>query len=468
MSRAASFSLDDVTPALLAAHDKPGPRYTSYPTALAFHEGFHAAHHRASLEQLPPQTPLALYVHLPFCARRCDFCGCNALVANQPKTFARYHRSLLAEARMVANALGPNKQRVLQLHFGGGTPTHLPHELLSDLLRELNDLFDIDPQGDISIEAAPETTDDDQLHRLRALGFNRLSLGIQDFDPHVLAASGRPARRTDVAQLVATARHLRFASINFDMVYGLPAQTPSTFAATLQRTISLQPDRIAMYGFAYVPWMKKNQRRIDAARLPTRDERFGFLAQAIVGLTRAGYHTVGMDHFALPTDDLYQAAQQGTLHRNFMGYTAHRTPVLVGLGLSAISSTASTNAQNHKSLSRYHAAIESGELPVERGIALESDDLVRRTVITDLMCHFAVSFADIEAQFDIDFARYFAPELRALDAARQQTDLPLTAQTPQRLEATPAGRLFIRNVCMHFDARLHKDRTDGPAYSRTV
>jgi oxygen-independent coproporphyrinogen-3 oxidase len=464
----ADFCMTQITPAFLAAHDRPGPRYTSYPTAVEFHTGFGASDHQASLQRMrDTDSALSLYVHIPFCAQRCAFCGCNVIVANRDDIVARYLQSLTREIDMVADALG-ERRNVVQLHFGGGTPTHLTPVQMTGLIAHLDARFHVDRSGELAIEVDPDITTDAQLDCLRELGFNRLSVGVQDFNPAVLAAAGRPQRKEDVVRIVEKARQLGFSSVNFDLVYGLPLQTPASFSKTIAETIALLPDRIAVYGFAWLPRLKKNQRHIDETLLPSRDTRFALYAAAITGLTAAGYQQVGMDHFARRTDELARASSAGTLYRNFMGYTVHRTADMIGVGLSAISHCGGAFAQNHKLIGRYHRAIKENRLPVERGVRLAFDDTVRQAVITELMCNFAVHIQMIETRFHIDFAAYFAPELAAIAAADRASAHPLLEMSATQLTATDVGRLFIRNVCMFFDAYLRRRSENRPAFSRTV
>jgi oxygen-independent coproporphyrinogen III oxidase len=453
------------TPELLARLDSHGPRYTSYPTVDRFQIGFGAADYaqalerRAALARLNAAPPLALYVHVPFCESVCYYCACNKIVTRRHERAAAYLDTLEREIAMHARALGA-RQRVAQLHFGGGTPTFLSDAELSRLMGALRAAFAIAPEAECSIEVDPRTADRQRLAHLRALGFGRISFGVQDFDPEVQEAVHRVQPFEQVAALMLDARALGFGSINVDLIHGLPRQTPERFARTLRRVTEIAPDRIALYGYAHLPERFKPQRRIDAAELPTGAARLAMLAQAIEAFGDAGYDYIGMDHFARADDALARAKREGRLRRNFQGYTAQPfkedAADLIGLGVSAIGQMGAALAQNAKTLDAYTAAIDSGRFATERGLALDADDLLRQRVVMDLMCLGRLGFAEIGAAFGLpDAARHFAPELARL--------APLAANglvriTREAVEVTPAGCYVVRVVAMAFDAHLHRSR----------
>jgi oxygen-independent coproporphyrinogen III oxidase len=456
------MSLPDLfTPELLARLDTPGPRYTSYPTADRFHPGFGAAAYRAALEaraapaRAHAAPPLALYVHVPFCESVCYYCACNKIVTRQHDRAAPYLDTLEREIALHASALG-SRQRVTQLHFGGGTPTFLSDAELARLMAALRSAFEIAPDAECSIEVDPRTADRARLAHLRVLGFDRLSFGVQDFDPEVQQAVHRVQPFEPVAALMFDARELGFGSINIDLIHGLPRQTPERFARTLRRVIEIAPDRIALYGYAHLPERFKPQRRIDVAELPTGAARLAMLAQAIEAFGDAGYDYIGMDHFARADDALARAKREGRLHRNFQGYTTQPECDLIGLGVSAIGRLGAAFAQNAKTLAAYSEAIDAGRFATERGLALDADDRLRQRVVMDLMCRGRLDFAALGAEFGLDDpARHFAPERARL--------APLAAHglvrvTPEVVEVTPAGWYVVRAVAMAFDRHLHASR----------
>ncbi|MEN8113425.1 MAG: oxygen-independent coproporphyrinogen III oxidase [Actinomycetota bacterium] len=459
-----------ITPELLDRYDKPGPRYTSYPTAVEFTESFgpadYAEHLHAAAQR--PSDPLSIYVHLPFCEARCSFCGCHVVVARRQSVADVYLERVIAEADIVATHLG--ERRILaQYHWGGGTPTYYTPEDLARFHRALLDRFELAPDAEVSLEVDPRVTTAEHLTILRDLGFNRLSMGVQDVDPVVQDLIGRHQTWEQTRDLHVHARELGYESINHDLIYGLPGQTTLSFAETLDRVLELRPDRLAVYSFAYVPWVKPNQRRIDEALLPDRDTKFALLALVAGGLVSAGYRSIGMDHFALPDDDLSLALEQGTLNRNFMGYTTKRDTEMVALGTSGISDVAGAYAQNHKRLNSYYTAVDAGELPIERGAPLTFDDRVRRHVITELMCNGIVAPSSVEAAFGIEFDDYFAADLERLSTPGGAVDEGMVTVGRDGIVASELGRVFIRNVAMEFDAYLQA-RLGGatPVFSRTV
>lgn len=447
-------------------YDRPGPRYTSYPTAAELHPAVDARVYAAHLERAREAAadPLSLYLHLPFCAERCLYCGCNVVITRKRQVAERYLGGLEREIRDVAHHLGP-RRRLRQMHWGGGTPTYLTAGELERLARLVRGTFDLEPGAEMAIEIDPRVTSLEQLETLRALGFNRLSLGVQDFTPEVQRAVHRVQSFEQSATLVDAARGLGFRSINVDLIYGLPLQTPETFAASLDLVLRLRPERAAVYSYAHVPWLKVQQRRIREADLPSPAVKLELIASAIDAFEAAGYRSIGMDHFAVPEDELGRAVDNGTLWRNFMGYTVRQAPDLIGCGMSAISDVAGGLFQNETKLIRYQRAVEADTLATHRGFVLSAEDRVRRFVITSLMCRFAVDAADVEARFGVDFTRSFASELDAL--------LPLAADglveiTGEGIRVVGDGRLLVRNVCMVFDAYLRRGDDDQPRFSRTV
>jgi oxygen-independent coproporphyrinogen-3 oxidase len=444
---------------LLRRMDVPGPRYTSYPTADRFVEAFDAKAYRHALAQRSiggaACQPLSVYVHVPFCESICYYCGCNKVVTRDHSKSEPYLAALEQELALVAHELGP-RQVVSQLHFGGGTPTYLTDAQLDRLMGKLASTFKLAEGGEFSIEIDPRTVTVERLRHLHALGFNRVSFGVQDFDPDVQEAVHRIQPFEQVEALMKAARDCGFLSINADLIYGLPRQTPESFARTVQQIAGLRPDRIAMYGYAHLPQRFKPQRRINDAELPTGGQRIEMLSGAIDGFLAAGYHYIGMDHFALPEDPLAIAKRQGRLHRNFQGYSTHPDCDLVALGVSAIGRIGPVYSQNAKTLDEYYEALHRQELPVVRGLALTRDDVLRRAVIMAIMCHGSVSFESIDLAHLIDFRSYFAHELEALEALVADG---MVVHTDDGFEVTPQGWYFVRSVAMLFDRNLQADRT---------
>jgi oxygen-independent coproporphyrinogen-3 oxidase len=458
-----------VTPELLARHDRPGPRYTSYPTAVEFTEEFGPAEHAHQLAEAArhPDERLSLYVHLPFCSARCSFCGCHVVIARRPELGSPYLDRLVDEAALVADHLG-DRRLLGQYHWGGGTPTfHSPDELVA-LHTKLLEHFDIAADAEVAVEVDPRETTTEHLETLRGLGFNRLSMGVQDVDPTVQELIGRHQTWEQTAATHETARRLGYDSVNVDLIYGLPGQDENSFATTLERIVALGPDRLAVYSFAHVPHIARHQRRIDTGALPDRDTKFALLAAAIEILTGAGYVQIGMDHFARPDDDLARALDQGTLSRNFMGYSVQRQDDVVALGSSGISDVQGAYAQGHKRMASYYEAVDAGRLPIQRGVRLTDDDRVRRFVITGLMCTGRVDLATVGTRFALDPAVYFESELASLTAPAGPVEEGLVTVDGLVVEATSLGRLFIRNLAMEFDAYLATKAAGPPAFSRTV
>jgi oxygen-independent coproporphyrinogen III oxidase len=455
-------------PELIRRYDRPGPRYTSYPTAVEFHEGFGHPEYAACLEAAAGRRndALSLYVHIPFCESRCAYCGCAVVATKKRDVAATYLDYLAREITMLAGALG-GRRRVVQYHWGGGTPTYLTPSQIVRLDGLVRRHFDVAADAEQAIEIDPRVTTREQLTLLRRLGFNRLSFGVQDFSQLVQQAIHRHQSETETRVLYWFARKLGFASINFDLVYGLPRQTVPSFERTLASVTEMLPDRIAVYSYAHVPWLRPNQKVIDPLDLPGADAKRALLASAVDAFTLAGYDPIGMDHFALPDDDLAVAARERRLHRNFMGYTTRPAADSVALGISAIGDVHGAFAQNHKTLARYYQAIDEGHFPIERGYLVTADDRVRRYVITQLMCNFHLDLNDVSARFDVTAAEYFAAELAALRAPGGPVSDGLLEIGEDSLTVTPRGRLFVRNVCMAFDRYLaaHEGR---PVFSRTI
>lgn len=456
---------------LLERYDRPGPRYTSYPTALEFHDGVKHDIYVERLAQLnrAGDAPLSAYLHLPFCEQRCSFCGCNVVITPHREVAARYLDAVEQEIDLLAAHL-PDRRTIAQLHLGGGTPTYYTPDQLGRLFARFTRHFTFTPDAELGVEIDPRVTTIAHLDRLRSLGFNRLSMGVQDFDPTVQEAVNRIQSYELTRALLAHARALGFVSINLDLIYGLPHQTEQTFATTLDQVLTLRPDRVAAYSFAFVPWMSAHMKEIDRAALPPAETKLTLLAATVDAFTAAGYTSIGMDHFALPSDELARAVDTHTLHRNFMGYTVKSTTDMVAMGVSAIGNVQGAFVQNTKKLPEYYDAVASGRFPIARGYELSEDDRIRRHVITELMCNFRLDVLTVETRFGIRFDRYFADELAALTAP---TDSPvadgLVSVQPHRIKVHPAGRMFVRNICMTFDKYLAR-RLGGPrpVFSRTV
>ena len=455
-----------ITAELLAKYDRPGPRYTSYPTAVEFSDAFGEADYRRHLERASaaPDAPLSLYIHLPFCEERCTFCGCSVIITRKREVAAGYLEYLYREIAMLAGALG-GRRRLAQYHWGGGTPTYLAPDQITALQAEVLRHFTIDPGAEVAIEVDPRVTTAEQLDTLRAAGFNRLSMGIQDFTPEVQVAVNRVQPESETRHLYERARAVGFSSINFDLIYGLPLQTTPSFSRTLDAVLNMRPDRVAVYSFAHVPWVRGNQKRIHPEELPSPAQKIELFAEARSRFLEAGYEQIGMDHFAVPDDELAKAASAGTLHRNFMGYTTKPAADMVGLGVSAIGDVQGAFAQNVKKLSTYYSAIDAGRFPIERGFVLDPDDALRRHVITNLMCNLRVGRRDVEQRFGVAFDEYFERELGELREGPVVHGF--VEIDPESVRVTPRGRLFVRNVCMVFDRYL-RTKTTTPIFSRTV
>jgi oxygen-independent coproporphyrinogen III oxidase len=451
-----------LSPTLLRRFDTPGPRYTSYPTADRFVEIESAQAVAALIERAEraeraqhaeQPKPLSLYLHIPFCESVCYYCACNKVITKHHDRASEYLDALEAEIDLVAAALG-SARAVSQVHFGGGSPTFLADAEIGRVMQTLRRVFAVVGDAEMSIEVDPRTVTPLRLAYLRGIGFNRISFGVQDFDPAVQQAVHRVQPFASVQHLMKSARDLGFVSINADLIYGLPRQTPESFARTVEQIGALRPDRIALYAYAHLPQRFKPQRRIDAAELPSAEQRVAMLGQAIAGFLAGGYDYIGMDHFALQDDALAQAKRGGQLHRNFQGYSTQADCDLVGLGVSAISSIGAHYYQNAKTLPAYYGALQGGVLPTERGIALDADDLLRRRVIMALMCQGRLDFAAIESAHDIQVAHYFAAELLRLQPL---VEAGLVHIEPDAIQVTAAGWYLVRAVAMVFDRHLHRE-----------
>jgi oxygen-independent coproporphyrinogen-3 oxidase len=482
---------------LLRRFDTPGPRYTSYPTADRFVDTFGPAEAglalsrraqmaagaaerpqaAANARRRPPrglsqlgsgpsltQEPLSVYVHIPFCESLCYYCACNKVITKHHERAAEYLDVLEAELELVVAQLGRG-QPVAQLHFGGGSPTFLSDNELERLVHSLQAAFRFSADAELSIEVDPRTVTPQRLHALRLLGFNRLSFGVQDFDPDVQQAVHRMQPYESVRLLMDCARSLGFTSINADLIYGLPKQTPASFARTLQQIGELRPDRIALYAYAHLPTRFKPQRRIVADDLPGPAQRTQMLGAAIRSFLSRGYEYIGMDHFALADDALAVAKREGRLQRNFQGYSTHKDCDLIALGASAIGRVGATYYQNAKTLPEYYGAVRNGRLPVVRGIALTDDDLLRRGVIMDLMCQGRLDFRSVEEAFGVSVPQYFAAELQRLAALAEQGLVEVNADA---IVVTPKGWYLVRAIAMVFDRYLQTEARTPERFSRVV
>lgn len=453
---------------LVRRYDTPGPRYTSYPTAVQFTPAFGEADYRAAAERSRaerPGAPLSVYVHVPFCASPCFYCGCNRIITRQWGKGALYVRRLLREIEM-QGALFERLRRIEQLHFGGGTPTFLDIPQLQEIMDALDRHFGLDEgeNREFSIEIDPRTVHVGTLPQLASLGLNRLSLGVQDFDPRVQQAVNRIQSVKDTLDLIVEARHSGFKSVSVDLIYGLPLQTAASWEQTLRVVTAARPDRIAAYSYAHLPQKFKAQRQINAAQLPTPEEKLELLRLTVEHLTRAGYSYIGMDHFALPGDELARAAERGGLHRNFQGYSTRGGLDLVGLGISSIGRMGDSYAQNVKTLNAYYSRLDEGRLPVERGVRLTPDDHLRAEVIEALMCQGMLDLPAFEQRHGLRFREYFADALRQLEPLRRDG---LVEIGRQRIVVTPPGRFLLRAVAMPFDAYLRAPSA-AAAYSKVV
>ena len=452
--------------ALVEKYDRPGPRYTSYPTAPQFHTAFAADNYiqAAQTSNQHAAKPLSIYIHIPFCQSLCYYCACNKIITQKTSRAVEYLEYLKKEIQLQAK-LFDKKRSVTQLHLGGGTPTYLTQEQLTDLMDTLHSAFNLDTseQRQFSLEVDPRTITPTQIQQLRDLGFNRISFGVQDFDPDVQKAVNRIQSDEQVEALMTAARAARFRSISVDLIYGLPLQTVTSFNTTLDKIIALRPDRIAAYSYAHLPKLVRAQRLIRPEDMPPQERKLELLELTIRRLCSAGYVYIGMDHFALPEDELAQARINDTLQRNFQGYSTHADCDLIGLGVSSIGKVGDTYSQNVKELSQYYAYLNKDQLPLHRGYQLNADDRLRRDVISTLMCHNRIDIATIEQQHGINFNEYFADALVQL---QEQVADGLLTINDEAIVLLDQGNLMMRSVAMAFDAYLGaKQRGE---FSRTV
>jgi len=454
-----------VTVELLQKYDRPGPRYTSYPTAPVWSDKVTAGTYQKALKKASEkkETPFAIYCHIPFCHTRCYYCGCNTCITKEQDKVTRYLGYMDNELTNVSKLLG-ERRRVNQFHFGGGTPTYIGIEGLQKIVQRFGSVFELTKDCEISIEVDPRTTSSDDIRKLREIGFNRISFGVQDFDPEVQNEIGRKQSIECVQGLLTTAREVNYKGINFDLIYGLPSQTPDSFDRTLDICIAMRPDRVALYSFAYLPKLRPNQRKIKADKLPDTETKYRLFSDAVKKFTKAGYLQIGMDHFALPEDELAQAQNNGRLHRNFMGYTIQSAPDMIGFGMSSIGYINDTFIQNSSQLETYEELMDNNGFAVYRGLELSQDDLIRQYVISNLMCNFNVSFDDLTYKFGVKYEEYFAEDDSLLAPFIEDGFL---IQTNEGMRVTKLGRTFVRNIAMTFDAYL-KDPDQKTIFSRTI
>ena len=451
---------------LISKYDQTGPRYTSYPTAVQFHEGFDdEAYKRVLRDSNASGSPLSLYFHIPFCDTVCFYCACNKVATKDRSMAADYLARVYQELRMQSELIDPARV-VTQLHWGGGTPTFISHAEMRELVAQTRKYFTLldDDSGEYSIEIDPREAKGDTVKLLRELGFNRMSLGVQDFDERVQKSVNRLQTKQETLSVLQAARDEGFRSMSIDLIYGLPFQSVESFASTLDQILEVDPDRLSVFNYAHLPERFKPQRRINADELPPPQEKLDILQMTIDKLSAAGYVYIGMDHFAKPEDELVKAQENGTLYRNFQGYSTHADCDLIGLGSTSIGMVGASYAQNMRSLDEYYQRIDSGRLPVFKGIELNRDDLIRRDVITRLICHFTLKTADVGEQWGIDFNDYFADELNKLGAMQEDG---LVEIGDQSIDVKPKGRLLIRNICMQFDAYINTQEAKG-SFSKVI
>lgn len=452
--------------ALIAKYDQSGPRYTSYPTAVEFHEGFTEQSYRnACARSNSSGRPLSLYFHIPFCDTICFYCACNK-IATKDRGLAQPYLDRVYRELELQGALFDGSRRVEQLHWGGGTPTFISHRQMRELMAQTRKHFTLadDDSGEYSIEIDPREASAESVRLLRDLGFNRMSLGVQDFNAVVQKSVNRIQSEAETLEVLESARQEGFRSISIDLIYGLPFQSVNGFAATLDRIIDFGPDRLSMFNYAHLPQMFPPQRRINETELPQPQEKLDILQMSIDKLTAAGYVFIGMDHFARPDDELAVAQREGTLYRNFQGYSTHADCDLLGLGVTSIAKVANTYSQNVKTLEPYYEQIDAGRLPTLRGIELDRDDEIRRDVITRLICNFQLEYTPVEQRWDVKFSDYFATALPQLSAMHQDG---LLRVDDRGIEVYPKGRLLIRNICMAFD-RYMAEKQAQKRFSKVI
>ncbi|OGV07282.1 MAG: oxygen-independent coproporphyrinogen III oxidase [Stygiobacter sp. RIFOXYC12_FULL_38_8] len=451
---------------LIKKYDKPGPRYTSYPTAPHFTEAFTSEKYLDEIirtNNQADQPELSLYYHLPFCDTLCYFCGCNMIITRNRDRIKEYIKYLKNEIDLLRTYITTGR-KVAQLHWGGGTPTHLNPDEITDLISFINQSFEIKTDAEQGCEIDPRGLTKEHLAALRNGGFNRISMGVQDFNSDVQKAVNRVQPEDMTRQVVSWVRELGFQSINLDLMYGLPFQTIESFEKTVDATINISPDRIAVFNYAHVPWMKKHMNLINPDDLPSAEDKLQILKMTIEKLTSAGYDFIGMDHFAKPTDELSIAQREKKLYRNFQGYSTHAGTDLYGMGITSISQVGKCYVQNKKREKEYFDSLNDQTLPIERGVYLTDDDILRRHVITKVMCDFELDFSDVEKSFKIEFENYFGSSLESM---KDFIDDGLVKLSNRKLEVTQMGRLLIRNIAMNFDGYIER-KEDKARYSRTV
>ncbi len=454
-----------ITKELIQKFDVPGPRYTSYPTAPEWSADVNADVYAEKLKAFGQSgKTLSLYIHLPFCQSMCTYCACNVVIRKQDEKYGdEYCAALFKEIDLVRRAIGV-KKKIRQFHWGGGTPTYLSEAQIEKLFKKVQKNFQIDFDGEVAIEIDPRTIDESKVKRLKKLGFNRISMGVQDFDIDVQKRVNRIQSFEMVKRFFDLCRALKFSSVNCDLIYGLPRQTKKSFYETIEKVLTLAPDRIALYSFAYVPWLKKHQTKIDAQELPINDEKLEIFLQARGQFLESGYAAIAMDHFALKNDELAKAFAKGALYRNFMGYTVKPADEYIGLGMTAIGFLENTFIQNQKTIGEYYRLLKEGALPVERGKVLSRDDQIRQWTINSLMCRFGVSKAEFAKKFEDNFDRYFDFEQKHI---KRCADDGLITVGDDAIGVTELGKIFIRNVCMGFDWYLRQEKSHKK-FSRTV
>ncbi|MBA3026783.1 MAG: oxygen-independent coproporphyrinogen III oxidase [Sulfurimonas sp.] len=446
-------------------YSKPGPRYTSYPTALEFSDSYAYDTYINKLQNQDAKRPLSLYFHLPFCRNACYFCGCNVVFTSKEDKMLRYMEYLKRELQILSKLLDC-KREVIQMHFGGGTPTFFSAPQLKEIIEEIKSYFpNFVKDAEISCEIDPRHIDEDQMKVMSEAGFNRVSFGIQDFNEKVQIAVHRvqPYEMTKAAMDLA--RKYNMHSVNVDLIYGLPFQTLETFKETLALALTLNPDRFAVFNYAHVPWLKKTMRKIDETTLPLPDEKLHIMQYTIDFLTSHGYKMIGMDHFAKPEDELFKAIEKGELHRNFQGYTTKGGADLIGVGLTSIGEGVDSYNQNFKEMSEYEAAIDAGKLPFERGVVLNADDQIRQYVIMELMSNFKLDIKRFEKLYNIDFKTYFADAIEALKPFAAEE---LLTMDENHIACSETGTLLIRNIAMPFDAYMKRHAASSKTFSKTV
>ncbi|MBF0470625.1 MAG: oxygen-independent coproporphyrinogen III oxidase [Gammaproteobacteria bacterium] len=451
--------------ALLQKYAKSGPRYTSYPTAVQFHPGFGEDDYRRKVEQSNRVgNPLSLYFHIPFCDTVCFYCGCNKVVTKDRDRAAPYLSQIHRELELQSEIFD-QRRVVTQLHWGGGTPTFISHQQMRQLMAKTRSCFQLldGDEGEFSIEIDPREVEEDTIALLREIGFNRMSLGVQDFDLRVQQAVNRIQPEEQTLATLEAARREGFKSVSIDLIYGLPFQSVASFERTLQRVIEISPDRLSIFNYAHLPQLFKPQRRINEADLPSGEEKLEILRLSIERLTAAGYLFIGMDHFAKPDDELAIAQREKSLYRNFQGYSTHADCDLIGIGSTSIGQVGNSYSQNQKGMDEYAQALATGHLPLLRGVELSDEDLLRRDVITRLICHFYLDMGVIETRYGINFRNHFAGPLQGL--AEMEADGLVTLGAAE-IEVTPRGKLLIRNICMLFDAYL--EQTESGRFSKVI